>query len=597
MPNTAVSDLRCPARTPSSRSAASALRGAPPFSPSQYPFTAQLHEYVDDVLSGAIPACKWVKLACERHLKNLKQSENEDWPYRFDPRKVETVCRFASLMRHVKGKWAGQRIKLEPWQIFWFGSLFGWVRKTDGLRRFREGFCLIPRKNAKSTGAAVIGNFMLCADGEKGGEVYSGAGSLDQALEVFRPAWQMVERDTDFRDRFSLDLGGTTKNPGTIYRLSDGSRFAPVIGKPGDGASPHCGIVDEYHEQKSPELFDTLLTGMGARSQPLLLITSTAGVDTSVPCYDKQLEAEKVLEGVMERDDLFALIYTIDADDDWTDFNCWIKANPNFGVSIYEDFLRARHKEAMSNPARKNILLTKHLNLWQNAGQAWMDMLKWEGCKDSTLTLDAFAGQDCWLGLDLANRIDITALRIIFRHEDGFVGFGRYYLPEDTIRDEANSHYRQWLEQGWLTETDGATTDFRCVFDDLEALCRQFNVRELAYDPREATFLIQKIKEQEWAGFDCVEILQNPANLSEPTKEFERLIYAGEYHHCGDPVMTWMMSNCVLKQARGGGPIKTYFLTKERNAAKIDGPVAEIMALSRALRTQREAFVGVEVWD
>lgn len=577
--------------------------GLPASSAARAPATAPnfpkiLANYVDGVLSGQILACKWVRLACQRHADDLEKARTDpDYAYYFDDEKVKSVCRFGSMMRHVKGKWAGERIKLESWQVFILGCIFGWQRKKDNTRRFREAFIVISRKNGKSLIACIVGLYMLVGDGEKGSEVYSGATTLDQALEVFRPAFLMVERDETFRRHFGLELGGTTKNPRTIYRLSDSSRFEPVIGKPGDGASPSCGIVDEYHEHKSPDLFDTLLTGMGARSQPLLFTITTAGVDTSVPCFDKQREAERVLDGVIEQDDLFAAVYTIDADDDWTDFSCWEKANPNLGVSIYEDFLRARHKEAMSNPARKPIILTKHLDQWQNAGQAWMDMLKWGACADEALNLSDFYGQECWIGLDLANKIDIAALRVVFRSGDGYAGFGFYFLPHDRIYAAENTHYQQWLEQGWIIETPGATTDFSAIKEKIQDICSEFNVKELAYDPKEASYFIMDLQEQEWAGFECIEIVQSPANISEPTKSFEALIYAGNYRHNGDPVMTWMMSNCVLKQARSGGPIKVYFLTKERNTAKIDGPVAEIMALSRALLHQPDSFVGYEEWD
>ncbi len=546
-------------------------------------FTAKLEAYASSVLAGQIPACKWVRLACERHRRDLESAKTADFPYRFEPALVERVCRFLSNLRHTKGKWAGQKLVLEPWQVFFAGSVFGWVHKANGTRRFREALLVVPRKNGKSAFASGIGHYMLNGDGEKGAEVYAGATSLDQAMEVFRPAWLMVDRDPAFKAHFGLDLGGTSKNPGPIYRLSDGSRFAPVIGKPGDGASPSCGIVDEYHEHKSPDLYDTFITGMGARTQPLLLITTTAGVNTSVPCYDKQKELEKVLERAMEREALFGVIYTTDEDDDWADFSCWVKANPNFGVSVFADYLEERHKDAINNPARKNITLTKHLDIWQNAGQAWMDMLKWGACEDKTLNMSKFVGQDCWLGLDLANRIDIVALRMIFRQSEGFAGFGLYYLPSDTIRKEENKHYQKWLAEGWLTETDGAVTDFGRIEEDIEKLCSRFNVRELAYDPKEANYFMMHLQAQPWAKFDCVEIIQSPQNISEPMKAFEGHVYAGTYSHNGDPMMTWMVSNVVKKQARGGGPIKTYYPTKETNAAKIDGPVAEIMAMSRAI--------------
>lgn len=546
-------------------------------------FSAKLQGYVSSVIAGQLPACKWVRLACKRHLNDLERAKKDDFPYRFEPMLVERVCKFGSNMRHTKGMWAGQKIKLEPWQIFLLGSIFGWVKKKDGTRRFREAMLVVPRKNGKSIIAAVVGLYMMNGDGEKGSEVYAGATSLDQAMEVFRPAWLMVDKDAGFRGHFGLELGGTIKNPGPIYRLSDSSRFAAVIGKPGDGASPSCGIVDEYHEHKSPDLYDTFLTGMGARSQPLLLIVTTAGIDTSVPCYDKQLELQKILEGSIVRETIFGTIYTIDEDDDWTDFSCWIKANPNFGVSIFEDFLHERHLEAMNNPSRKNVILTKHLDLWQNAGCAWMDMLKWASCTDESLDISQFAGQECWIGMDLANRIDIAALRAVFRHKEGFAAFGFYYLPSDTIWRKENTHYQRFLADGWLTETDGAVTDFARIKEDIEGLCKRFVVRELAYDPKEANYFILDLQEQDWASFNCIEIIQGPQNMSEPMKVYEGLIYSGNYAHNGDPVMNWMMSNVVKKQGRGGGPIKTYYPTKERAEAKIDGPVAEIMALSRAI--------------
>ena len=441
----------------------------------------------------------------------------------------------------------------------------------------------IARKNGKSPMGAIIGNYMAWADEEIGAEVYSGATSMEQAYEVFRPAWLQVHNNPEFKTLFGLELGGTVKNPGPIYRLKDGSRFQPVIGKPGDGASPSCAIVDEYHEHKTAALYDTMRTGMVGREQPMLAVITTSGVDTSAPCYDLHLDARKVLEGSLERDDLFAIIYGMDDEDDWQDFESWKKANPNFGVSVLEDALRSRHHEAMTNPAKKNINLCKHANKWMNAGVAWMNMVKWEACRDDTLTLEDFENEECWIGLDLANRIDIAALRIVFRYQDGFVGFGRYYLPSETVRAKENGHYQKWVEEGLLVETEGARTDFGRIVDDLEGFSGRFVIKELAFDPKEATFLIQEIQGKTWASFECIEITQGPALMSEPMKEWEGSIYSGNYAHNGDPVMTWMMGNVVKKQGRGGGPIKTYYPTKERDANKIDGPVAELMALGRAL--------------
>lgn len=547
-------------------------------------FSAQLQEYAEGVRDGRIVACKWVKLAVKRHLDDLAQSqENSEYPYRFATSLVERVCTFASKLRHTKGKWMGQLITLEPWEIFILGCIFGWIGKEDKLRRFTEAYIETCRKNGKSLISAIIGLYMLCADGEKGGEVYSGATTLKQAMEVFKPAWFMAQRDKEFSSRFGLDTGGTQKNPGNIYRLQDGSKFEPVIGKPGDGASPSCGIVDEYHEHSSPDLLETLHTGMGAREQPLLIVITTAGVDTSVPCYDKHLEAKKILEKSTERENLFCIIFTIDEDDTYENFDCWVKANPNLGVSIFEKNLRAKHEEALGSPAKRNAILTKHLNIWQNAGEAWMDMLKWNACCVPGMAINDFVGQECYVGMDLANRIDIAALRILFKYKNGWAGFGKYYLPADTVKKKDNAHYKKWVSSGHITETEGAVTDFLYIKKDIEEISKTFKLKELAYDLKESSYFILDLSQEKWTYFPCVEVGQSPSIISEPMKAYEGLIYSKNYAHNGCPVMTWMMSNVIKKKARGGGETKLYYPTKERNTAKIDGPVAEITALSRAL--------------
>lgn len=552
-------------------------------------YSQRAKRYAEGVVKGKVLACKYVRLACQRHLDDLARSKDKAWPYKFDQEKGDKICRFAELMIHIKGKWAGQKIVLEDWQCFLLAVAFGWIRKSDGLRRFREVYWEIPRKNSKSTLGAVIGDYMLAADGEKGAEVYSGATSLDQALEVFRPAWLMAEKNADFRAHFGLELGGTAKNPGNIYSMSTASRFEPVIGKPGDGASPHCAIVDEYHEHKDSSLYDTMKTGMGARTQPMRVVITTAGVDTSAPCYDKHLESIKVLEGVMENDELFPCIYGVDEDDDWKSFETWKKANPNLGVSVFEDYLRGQLRDALQNVSQQNILQTKHLNRWMNAGAAWMNMVSWEKCKDDRLHLDDFRGRRAWLGLDLASKIDIASLAIILEASWGWAYFAKHYLPADTIERPENAHYRKWRDEGWLTETDGARTDFTRIEDDIRDFAAMLAVQQLAFDPREASYLIQSI--QAWASFECVEIPQGPAHMSEPMKEMEAAIYAEQIKHNGDPVLTWMMSNVVKKQARGGGPVKYYYPTKERDGAKIDGVVAGIMALSRAKTVQPDETI------
>jgi phage terminase large subunit-like protein len=467
-------------------------------------------------------------------------------------------------------------------------ALWGWIKKSNGLRRYSTAFIEIPRKNGKSVDAATAGLYMLAADHEKGAEIYSGATSEKQALEVFRPAWMMANRNEELRDAFNLSLSGNPKNPTSIYRLEDMSRFELLIGKPGDGASPHCAIIDEYHEHKTSEQYDTMDTGMGAREQPLIFVITTAGTDTSTPCYDMHLRSIKVLEGTIEDDALFCIIYGIGPDDDYKDFEVWKKANPNYGVSVMEDYLYRKYTETLNNAAKQNINLCKHLNMWMNAGVAWMNMVKWESCKDMSLSFDDFRGHHCFAAFDLASKIDISSLVLVFEYHDGYAVFARHYLPEETVKLAGNDHYVKWVKEGYITETPGARTDFKYIEDDLKAINADHPIYELAYDPRESTYLVNNV--MEWLGPEhCIEITQGPALMSEPMKETEALIYDNKLWHNGDPVLTWMMGNVVQRQGRNTGPVKYYYPTKQKNENKIDGAVCLIMAIGRAYQPYEES--------
>jgi phage terminase large subunit-like protein len=561
-------------------------------------FGARATQYARDVVAGKVPAAKLLRLACERHLKDLERSKDKSYPYVFNPARkngkaapAEAICRFAENMVHVKGEWAGKTIVLEPWQCFLLSVAFGWIRRADGLRRFRELYWEIARKNSKSTMGAIVGLYMTFADDEPGADVLAGATSQDQAMFVFKPAWQMAKKNPEFAEHFGIGLAGTETNPGNIYSLGSASAFRMIIGKPGDGDSPHCAIIDEFHEHSTPDQYDAMKTGMGARRQPMRSIITTAGTDTSGPCYDKHLESIKVLEGTLENDELFCVIYGIDEDDDWKDFSIWRKANPNLGVSVREDYLRAQLRDALQNPGQTNAILTKNLNRWMSAGVAWMNMAKWSACARPGLTLESLRGRRCWLGLDLANKIDIASLAYIFElEESGLYGFlCRHYLPSETIELQPNSHYRKWRDEGWIIETEGARTDFLRIEADIKDATSQFSVQELAYDPREASYLIKNI--EDWASFECFEINQGPQLMSEPMKEMEAQVYAGTIQHPDDPVLNWMMGNVIKKQARTGGPVKTYYPTKDRDANKIDGVVAGIMGLGRAILNAGAGYV------
>ena len=337
---------------------------------------------------------------------------------------------------------------LGKWQCFILCCSMGWKRKKDGYRRFRELFLLVPRKNAKSTLAAIYGNYFLTADEEEGAEIYSGATTEKQAWEVFRPAKLMVEKNQAFKDYYGVGI-----NAKSINVIKTGSRFEPLIGDPGDGASPSLAIVDEFHEHQNANQYDTMLTGMGARKQPMLIIVSTAGSNIAGPCYDKQKNVEKVLEGINSNEELFGVIYTIDDDDDWTDLNVWKKANPNYDVSIFEDFLKARLREAIQYSSRQNVIKCKHLNIWVNAGSAYFNMEALKKCVVKGLNENDFRGYRCVMALDLASKKDISILYKMFEKDGCYYGFCKHYIPDATVRLPENDQYRTWEIENRLIVT------------------------------------------------------------------------------------------------------------------------------------------------
>lgn len=544
-----------------------------------HPHVTAAERYCRDVVAGRIPAGKYTVLACRRHIEDRRRERTRAFRYKFDATAAERICRFVELLPHVKGKWArrdpkrpdANRIKLEPCQCFWLASLYGWLQKGAGKRRFRKGSIYLPRKNGKSTIAAGIGWWMFAKDGEPGAEVYSGATTEKQAWEVFGPARQMAMTEPGLPEAL-----GVTVNAATMVRLEDASKFEPIIGKPGDGASPHCAIVDEYHEHDTPDLYDTMLTGMGAREQPLQLVISTAGYNVAGPCYDDWLTVQKVLDGSLHDDTHFGVIYAADPEDDWTSEIALRKANPNAGVSVSIEFLQSQLRDAIANPRKQGVFKTKHLNLWENARDAYVNMQRYAECRQP-IALDQFEGQRCYIGLDLASKIDIAAVELLFpRGEGRYARFGRYYLPDETVQQAENDHYRGWARAGLLTVTEGNIIDFGRILEDLEALAARFQVEALAYDPFQATMLVTELQN---AGLPCVEVKPTVLNLSEPMKQIDALIRDRKLEHDGDPVMVWMMSNVVAKVDAKDN----VYPRKDRPEKKIDGFVALCMAMNRAM--------------
>lgn len=539
----------------------------------KYKGTKKGHKYAVDVVAGKVVACRWIVLACQKYLDDLKKSSKRNFKYEFDEKAAERVLMFKQMMPHTKGKWAQQKLtlKLEPWQCFFNMNIFGWKSKKTGLRRYRKALLIVPRKNGKSAEAATTGLYMLSSDDEYGAEVYSGATTEKQAWEVFRPAKLMATRAEGFAEATGVEV-----NASNINIMANGSRFEPIIGNPGDGQSPSCAIIDEYHEHKDDKVLDTMETGMGAREQPLLLVITTAGDNIAGPCYQMQIDAQKALEGAIESEQTFALIYTVDKDDEWSSVEALKKANPNFGVSVSEEFLLARLQDAKNNARKQSVYKTKHLNIWVGSRDAFFNIERWNESADTTLKIEDFYGKKAYIGMDLASKVDVAAIEILIDNDGELVRFGKYYLPEAALESTASDHYTGWAKDGWLTITDGEIIDFSEIEADILDLCGKFQVDQLAYDPFQATMLATRLMAE---GVPIIEIGATVKNFSEPMKQLDGLVRSRQITHNADPVMTWMMSNVVAKVDAKDN----VFPRKEKDEYKIDGPVALIMALNRQM--------------
>jgi phage terminase large subunit-like protein len=538
-----------------------------------------VQQYIDDVVTGHKPACKWVRLAVERHVRDLETGHERG--LRFDSESGAHIIEFFGFLKHSKGEWAGQTITLEPWQQFLLWVLFGWMHTAPetGIesRRFRTAYIEVARKNGKSTLASGIGIYLLDADGEAGAEVYSAATKRDQARITHAEATRMVKSSPFLRRRLRVVKDN-------IHIVDTASKFEP-LGRDTDsmdGLNVHGAIIDEVHAHKNRETWDLLATAMGSRQQPMQIGITTAGYDRHSLCYELHEYGEKVLQQVVEDDTFFAIIFTIDEEDDWEDEACWVKANPNLGVSKKLSYMRKQAREAKEIPSSQNSFLRRDLNVWTQAVTKWMSADKWRACGQA-VDGEGLRGRICYGGLDLASTTDIAAHVLIFppaSKGDPFQALCRFYVPEESMKLRSKRDrvpYEAWVRQGYIKATPGDVIDYDFILADIEEDAERYDLREIAYDRWGATQMSQDLRER---GFEVVEFGQGFASMSPAMKALERLVLAGELAHGGNPVLTWMADNLVARQDPAGN-IKP---DKERSTEKIDGMVALIMGLDRAIR-------------
>lgn len=495
----------------------------------------------------------------------------------FDKREAaRAVTFFERVLRHSKGEWDGQLFRLQGWQQQFIQNLFGWKR-LDGTRRYRRAYLEVPRKNGKTTLAAGIALFLLFADGEPGAEIYSAAADRDQAAICFDQAKAMIE------------MAPALQKMATVYRrsiLAPGTRSsyrvlsAEAYSK--HGLNAHGVIFDELHAQPGRELWDVLTTATGARRQPLVVAITTAGYDRESICWEVHEYARQVRDGIIVDDSFLPAIYAAEEEDDWTDAETWAKANPGMGVTVKPEYLEEECRRAIQSPSYQNTFRRLHLDQWTQQESRWLDMRAWdraERVESLAETETGLAGQLCYAGLDLASTTDLAALALVFPGERMRVVM-RYWTPAETLiergrRDRVD--YAAWVRDGWMSATPGATINFDHIRAEIQRLGQIYQIREIAFDRWGAVQMSQQLAE---AGFTMVQFGQGFASMSAPAKDLERLMLEGRLGHGGHPVLRWNADN-VTALADAAGNIKP---DKAKSTGRIDGIVAVIMGLDRALR-------------
>ena len=566
--------------------------------------TYTAYQYIEDVLSGRQVVGKYTHLTVERHVRDLERAESNDpeFPYYFDEAQAMRIIDFKQQLRHTKGDWANPRlhdtrIRLEPWQQFKDWVLFGW-RRPGGYRRFTKAYIEVGRKNGKTTDGAATANYCFLMDSprEMGPEVYCVATKKDQA----KIAWEEAERQIH-KQPYLQGLIKTYKQGSTIVVPGTAAQMKP-LGKDShteDALNPHFVLIDEYHAHRDNSMLEVMESALGAREQPLVYIITTAGFDKNSACYQEERSMaiqilERSIEPILET--YFCLIYTLDEEDDWANPDVWIKANPNLGVSVRWEYLEKRIQEALQSPAKQNKIITKNLNIWTQSETRWIKDDTWRAC-GAVVSEKALVGRKCYVGVDLSASQDITAVVYAFPPEEKGEAYQfvyRFFIPGDNIIDRERTDkvpYAYWIEHNLIMATPGNVIDYDFIEQQILIDAEKYEIQEIAYDPWKAQEIVNHLQE---GGFEMVPIFQRYSGMALPTDTFEKKMLAKEIAHNNNPIMIWMISCTEVKSDRQGNimPMKPQ---RDRTGKRIDGVVASIMALHRAV-VHTEPTTKVEVW-
>lgn len=503
--------------------------------------------------------------------------------YWFDQETADkAVAFFAECLTHTTGEWRGKPFVLDDWQADIVRQIFGWKRE-DGTRRYRTVFIALPRKNGKTTLAAGLALYALYCDGELGAQVINAAADREQAALCFDSAKGMVENERELFTRSEVFRRSiTVPNTGSSYKVLSSEAFTK------HGLSVSYAGCDELHAWPDRELYDVLVTSMGARRQPLTVITTTAGYDKQSLCYELWDYATKVRDGIIPDDTFLPVIYAADPDDDWTDPKTWKKANPAFNVTVMEDFYAQECAKARALPAYENTFRRLYLNQWTESDSRWLSSDAWLACGGE---LPDLTGELCFAGLDLATTTDIAALVLAFPKGPDVYLMPFFFVPEEAIQKRAKKDrvpYDVWVQQGHIIATPGAVIDYGIIRRTINELGEKYQIKEIAFDRWNATQISTQL---EGDGFEMVGFGQGFASMSAPTKEFEARVIGKTLHHGNNPVLTWMASNVTVEQDAAGNMKPS----KKKSTEKIDGIVAAIMSLGRVMVTS-DAPIETEVF-
>lgn len=571
-------------------------------------------EYINKVINKELPVCQVAFLAVKRHLDDIEKSKNNDYPFYFDEDEAKRPITFIQSLVHTKGEWANHNIILESWEQFIIASIFGWRRKENKLRRYKKAYVQVSRKNGKTTFASGIGNYCFFCDSpaEAGVEIYYIATKKDQA----KIAWSESERQ--IRKAKALNKEAITyKQTSTITKKKDTASKSKPLGQDSnteDGLNPHLVIVDEYHAHPDNELLNVLESGMGARRQPLTFIITTAGFDKTSVCFSEYEYAKQILQGSLNNDEYFCIIYEPDNIKDIWIFmseykeklnnnqntqeqeelinNIIFQANPNINISVKDSYLKSRLFEGLDKPAQRTDILTKNLNVWTQASEVWISSDRWlKSYLHQNININELKGKRACIGLDLATTRDIAAYVLCFDtvDNDPYILLPRFFMPKENIRQRSKEDrvpYELWASQGLITLTNGDIIDFDIIESSILQDAKDFEIIEIAYDPWKAIEIITHLESE---GFKMQQVRQSFAvgGLSEGTSLFEKTIDERKLLHGNNPVLNWMISCCEVKTDGRDNylPVKP---DRRKSYKRIDGVVASIMALHRVIKNHFE---------